>query len=301
MRVGRLERNAVAGDSVAGFAMVIASAAGFAAMPVFVKLAYRSGSSLWNILASRFVLAALILYALEQLRRRRESSATSASIRKAGVILGSIFVLTSLSMFVALQYVPAGMASFLFYTYPALVTALSRERLTRARIGIISLAGIGCALMFGVTYEDFAMGGLFALLSAASYTAYILLGDHVARTAPPLAIATNVVLVAAVWFVFTAIVAGDVALPGSATAIISIVGIGLLSTSVALYAFLEGVKRIGPSAAALVSTIEPVVTIFLAWLLLGETLVPTQYAGAALILVSIAALRGESAGDAGAT
>jgi drug/metabolite transporter (DMT)-like permease len=55
----------------------------------------------------------------------------------------------------------------------------------------------------------------------------------------------------------------------------------------------EGIRRVGASRSALISTVGPVSTLVLAALLLGETLVPSQLAGAALVIVAILALEGK--------
>ncbi len=53
-----------------------------------------------------------------------------------------------------------------------------------------------------------------------------------------------------------------------------------------MVAFFAGLARVGPGAAAILSTAEPVVTIALAAAVLGEALTPVQVAGAALVLAA---------------
>jgi drug/metabolite transporter (DMT)-like permease len=52
-------------------------------------------------------------------------------------------------------------------------------------------------------------------------------------------------------------------------------------------AFLAGLERIGPTNAAMLSTLEPVVTVLLAVVLLGEVLQPVTLAGGGLILAAV--------------
>ena len=49
-------------------------------------------------------------------------------------------------------------------------------------------------------------------------------------------------------------------------------------------------RRIGPTQASLLSTLEPVVTVALAALFLGENLPPVALAGGALILAAVVLL-----------
>jgi hypothetical protein len=57
-----------------------------------------------------------------------------------------------------------------------------------------------------------------------------------------------------------------------------------VSTVLAIVTFFAGLARVGPPAAAILSTLEPVVTVVLAAAVFGEVLSPVQLAGAALVL-----------------
>ena len=63
--------------------------------------------------------------------------------------------------------------------------------------------------------------------------------------------------------------------------------IALVSTVLAISLFFAGLARVGPTRAATLSTVEPVVTIALAALVLGERIAAVQLAGGALILGAV--------------
>jgi drug/metabolite transporter (DMT)-like permease len=56
---------------------------------------------------------------------------------------------------------------------------------------------------------------------------------------------------------------------------------------IAISLFLAGLPRIGAPQAALLSTFEPVVTVTLAVILLGDRLSPVQLLGAAAVLLAV--------------
>ena len=74
------------------------------------------------------------------------------------------------------------------------------------------------------------------------------------------------------------------AVPGEAW--IALIGFGVFS-AFAVAAFLGGSRRVGAARAALVSTIEPVYTIVMATILLGESLDPIQVLGGGLVVVGV--------------
>jgi drug/metabolite transporter (DMT)-like permease len=59
----------------------------------------------------------------------------------------------------------------------------------------------------------------------------------------------------------------------------------------AILTFFAGLARVGPSAAAILSVFEPVVTVALAAAAFGESLAPVQFAGGALVLAAVVVMQ----------
>ena len=66
-----------------------------------------------------------------------------------------------------------------------------------------------------------------------------------------------------------------------------VAAIVLVATIIPVVTFLAGLRRIGPTNASLLSTLEPVVTVLLAAWLFGEVLQPAALMGGALILLAV--------------
>jgi drug/metabolite transporter (DMT)-like permease len=90
-------------------------------------------------------------------------------------------------------------------------------------------------------------------------------------------------------FVLAGLATGRALLPSQipAEAWLPLVGCGVLSTFLAIQTFYAGSRRIGAAQAALVSTVEPVVIVVLAGLVLGQVLEPIQIVGAGLVLAAV--------------
>ena len=91
------------------------------------------------------------------------------------------------------------------------------------------------------------------------------------------------------------VVNGSLALPGG-SAWLWVVAIALISTVLPVSTFLLGLERVGAPTASIVSTVEPLLTVSLAVLLLGETLGPAQVLGGALVIGAVIALQSRRAG-----
>lgn len=130
------------------------------------------------------------------------------------------------------------------------------------------------------------------MAAAVVYSAYILTSAGVATRIGPLALGTLVCAGAATTLTLGGVVGGDLDLGGVSTAGYGwLVGIAVVSTVGAVGLLFAGLQRVGPSAASILSTLEPVVTVGLAFVVFGESLGPTQLAGGALVLLAVLAVR----------
>ncbi len=281
-----------------GLLLCLASATGFGTMPILAKQAYAAGLEVSTLLAVRFVIAAALLWAIVAVRR---AGVGSARALLAGAGLGLVgYSLQAGLFFFALTRIDAGLASLLLYAYPALVTAgaiaLRRERFSRRRAGALSVASAGVALVLlggGVASGGIdAAGALLALGAAAAYTVYILSSDAVSRRIAPLSFAAAICTGATVTFVAGALALGQLG-PGDVTA----EGLGwaaalaAFSTVMPIVCFFAGLGRIGASSASIVSTVEPPITVGLAFLVFSERLGAVQLIGGALVLSAVVLLQ----------
>ena len=276
--------------------LCLASAAAFGAMGVFGKLAYEEGATVGTLLATRFVLAALLLWlAAAVLRGLRGVPRRDVLLALA---LGAIgYGAQAGAYFAALDRLDASLLSLLVYTYPVLVTAaaiaLGREPARRRTAAALAVASSGLVLVLaGAIGALDPVGTALGLIAAVVYAAYILVSDGVSGRLPPLALTTLVCTGAATTLTLASLLGGDLD-PGAVTpaGFGWLAGLAVVSTVGAIGLFFAGLRRVGPTAASILSTLEPVVTVALAFAVFGESLGPAQLAGGALVLLAVLALR----------
>jgi drug/metabolite transporter (DMT)-like permease len=285
---------------VAGALFCLASAAGFGAMGIFGKVAFDEGATVGTLLATRFVLAALLLWLFLAwsggLARVRAMRARDVAVALA---LGAVgYAAQAGGYFIALERLDASLLGLLLYTFPVMVAVaavlLGREAPSRRTAVALLVASAGLFLVLagaGAGALD-PTGTVIALVTAGIYTAYILTSEGASKRLGPLELSTLVCTGAAVTLTLGALAAGDLD-PGavSTAGFASLAAIAVLSTAAAVGLFFAGLRRVGPTAASILSTFEPVVTVVLAYLAFGETLGPAQLAGGALVLAAVLTVR----------
>jgi drug/metabolite transporter (DMT)-like permease len=271
-----------------GVLLIIISAVAFGTLPILARLAYQAGADTLTVLLFRYTIAAVVMVALSLSRR---TPLPRGRILLGLTLMGAVgYVGQSLAYFTALTLASASLVSLLLYLYPAIVTALSalifKERLTPLKLGALFLALVGTALTIGPLGSGHVQGVLFALAAAGIYSVYILAGSRLMPHTSALGASTTVIIAAAVVYAGVVAVHGPV-FPRTYSGWVMVVAIALISTVLAIMTFFAGLKLIGPSKASTLSTLEPVVSVGLAILVLGEAVGPLQILGGLLILTAV--------------
>jgi drug/metabolite transporter (DMT)-like permease len=279
--------------------MCLASGAAFGAMAIFGKLAYGEGATVGTLLAVRFVLAAVVFWALV-LAGGAAGEVRTLPRRDVGTALalgGLGYSLQAGGYFAALTRIDASLLSLLLYTFPAIVAAaavaLGRERMTGRRAAALVLASCGLALVVagaGTGALD-PLGAALGLGAACVYSTYILGSQGVAGRMRPMVLSAIVCTGAAVTLTTGAAVIGELR-PGALTPAgwAWLACLGGVSTVAAISLFFAGLRRVGPTVASILSTVEPLVTVLLAAVVFGEVLGPVQMLGGALVLSAVPVL-----------
>jgi drug/metabolite transporter (DMT)-like permease len=277
-------------ERIVGVVLITVSAACFGALPIFARFTYLSGGEPISLLSIRFAVAGLFM--LGWMLRSRKAW-PQGRLLVALMLLGGVgYVGQSFSYFTALTMASASLVSLLLYLYPALVTLLAaavlKERIDRFTMGALVLALAGSALVIGVGGGGKPLGIALGLAAAAIYSVYIVIGSRVTPRAGSVPATTVIILsAAAVFGVVAAIQRPE--FPGTFAGWSSAGLVAGLSV-IAIVCFFEALARLGPADASTISTLEPVVTVVLAWWALDESVAPWQLAGGLLILIAVVML-----------
>ena len=274
-----------------GSALCIASAIAFGAMAIFGKLAYDAGVGILTLLFVRFSIAAPVLWLGSLHGRETVFAGAPRRTLAAAVALGAVgYAMQAGLYFAALARMDASLLSMLLYTFPAMVTAaaiaLGRETASRRRTGALLVSSGGLALVLlgaGAGTFDW-LGAALGLGAALTYAAYILVSDRVGGELRALPLSALITTGAAITFGVACAASGSFDTGFASEGWLWLAAIAIVSTVTPIALFFAGLRRVGPSTASILSTLEPLTTVALAFVVFGETLTGLQLAGAALVL-----------------
>ena len=278
-----------------GILLIAISAGSFGTLAIFGRFLYADGLDIFTMLFLRFGVAALLMLAILLVRRERFPR---GKILLQLIGMGALgYVGQSFSYLTAIKYASAGLVALLLYLYPMFVFVLSvivlHEKATWVKIVAIISALLGTALTVDPAGGQL-LGILLAISAALIYSVYIIVGTNVMRHVS--AVQSSVVIFASAGTVYGILmIFNGVHLPSTSSGWINTVGIVLVATVIPVVAFLAGLERIGPTSAAMLSTLEPVVTVLLAAWIFGERLQSIALFGGGMILIAVIMLtRGEA-------
>lgn len=254
-------------------------------------------------------IAVLFIGQLLSLRTTRAGGAAPAwlpgSRRGALIVVCVLGAIVNIAMFAAFLRTTIAVVLIVFYTYPALVSLAAvvfyGERLTVIRAGALALSGVGLLLVVlspilgggSVNLDSLGLG--LAVLAALCQASFFLIAGRGFEPLPAVRTATYAIIAAGVMALVLALIGGDIAgleLPLHVPeAWIWILAGGIVGAAIPTTALLVGIGIIGPSRAAILMTIEPLVAILIAAIVLKEQPTLIQVAGGAAVLVAAVILQ----------
>lgn len=201
----------------------------------------------------------------------------------------------NLAAFIAFGRITIALTLLVFYLYPAGVALASTlwfgERLDRTRwIALaVSLGGMVLVVAGAGSLGDVDLIGVgLAFVAGLAQVFYVLAARHGFAHVPGPQAAMMTMAGAATLYLIIGLALGtlgSLAIPlTSRDALVPVLLAGIVGAGVPTVAFITGIRRLGPSQAAIIATLEPVVGVGLAAWLLGERPAQIQLVGGALIL-----------------
>jgi drug/metabolite transporter (DMT)-like permease len=279
--------------------LIVVSALSFGSISVLTVLTTNAGVPLLTAMAWRYVVGAVLLGVVAQVRQIR-------SLHRQRIVylmlIGGVgqALITYLSLH-ALEYIPVGPLAFLFYTYPAWVALLAAvrrtERLTPIRVFALVLALVGVTIMVGTPAEKLnPVGVMLALGSALLYSVYLPALERVQDGIPALLSTFLLIVGAAISFVAAALLGGELFVPRGTAVWSNIFLLALVSTVIAFSTLIKGLSVLGPVRTAIIATVEPFFTAILGALVLGNqfgaaTLIGGVFIAAAVLVIEWSSTR----------
>jgi len=288
-----------------GPAILMATGAAYATIPLYVSLLDRQGVGAWAQLTARLTLSVVLFVPLLWVFSR-DSLGISSRRNWALAVLNGLLMLVGFGTYIfsITMGTPPQKAVLLMYLYPIYValgaSLLLGEHLTRRKLICMALAVIGLGLVLQVWdiqgLGDFEPGDLLAAFNGLIAAALVLAGrwSGVRESTKPITLTFWSLVFALAWLIILGLVVlawlGPDALlaqaPGSISpqALVYMVGLALSGTVLPYALMYVGLERTEAGAGSLAMLSEPVCVFAFSFFFLGQPIGWWQIIGGGLIL-----------------
>jgi len=284
-----------------GFGIAFLSAICFSTKAVFAKLAYLEGAEALGLLFWRmtFALPFFLFVLFRNSKRINISFKTGLHI----FFLGALgYYASSFFDFKGLEYLDASVARLIIFIYPTMVvigTAIFyKERISKQVLLTIAGTYIGLILVFskalsgGFKFDiQFVTGSIWELVAAMTFATYMMGTQLMIRKTGPVQFASMAMIVAAGCVMSHTLIDYGTIPIYNYKALIYIFCMSMIATVAPVYLVAMAIEKIGASKVSLISSVGPVATIILSFIILGESLTPLQITGGLIIILSVVLLK----------
>lgn len=274
---------------IVGVLLVIFSGICYGFTPVLAVYAYQGGATVSEYVFLRYVVASAVYLLYIIIYKRNIFS----MLGKIPVVLllaaGTSQAVAAYLYMSAVKSISAGLAAVLFYTYILWVAVwgfvFNKERLKLSGIAGVALALIGLVMVVGVSWGKISTIGIFMGLAAAlALSGFVMTSNGAMKKLEPIAASAFICILTAAPLFLLGSATGTLNYQMSTVAWLACVATGIF-TSIALFAFMAGMKLVGSTSASVLCTAEPVTAVVFSALLLSQKMTILQLLGGLVILI----------------
>ncbi|HAF45390.1 MAG: multidrug DMT transporter permease [Sideroxydans sp. GWF2_59_14] len=296
-------------DVLLGVVFALLAAVGFSAKAILVKLAYLDHVDAVTLLALRMVFSVPFFIAVAIWVQRRHAAPLDRHDRLLVLGLGLIgYYCSSFLDFLGLQYISAGLERLILFLYPTMTVMLAailyKRAIGRKVIAAMALSYAGIALVFlhdvGAKEGSIVLGSALVFASTLSYSIYLVGAGHAIARIGTLRFTAYAMVVASAASLLQFLVMRPLSALDLPLRVYELsIAMAIFSTVLPVFLLSFAIRRIGSGSASLIGTVGPVSTIYMAYVILGESISLLQIAGSGLVLSGVLIISLNSKKEAG--
>ena len=279
-------------NNLKGFAFGILTSATFGLIPLFTLPLMEKGMQFDSILFYRFLFAAFALTGMMAVKK--ESFRVEKRDLPILVLLGFFYTASAMFLFWGYNFMSAGIATTLHFTYPVFVTLIMllvfKEKTSWITLTAIALAILGEArLSIDEGEMRLSVLGVFiVLLSALGYALYIsTVNKSSVKGMTGRKLTFYVFVVSTFLFAMKAGTNGGIQAIPDWGALINLILLAVVPTVISNITLVLAVHHIGGTLTSVLGAVEPITAVCVGVLVFSEPFTPNLAAGILLIILAV--------------
>ncbi|WP_459189396.1 DMT family transporter [Parabacteroides sp. APC149_11_2_Y6] len=279
-------------NNIKGFAYGIITAATFGLIPLFTLPLMAKGMQFDSILFYRFLFASLALTIIMTVKK--ESFRIEKKDIPVLILLGFFYTASAMFLFWGYNFMSAGIATTLHFTYPVFVTLIMllffHEKTSWVTLAAIGLAICGVARL-SISEGDVSMsviGVFIVLLSAIGYALYITtVNKSRVKAMSGRKMTFFVFIVSTCMFAIKASTNQGIQPIPDALSLMNLILLAVVPTVISNITLVLAVQNIGGTLTSVLGAMEPVTAVCVGVLIFGEPFTLHLALGILLIILAV--------------
>lgn len=279
-------------NNIKGFAYGIITAATFGLIPLFTLPLMAKGMQFDSILFYRFLFASLALTIIMTVKK--ESFRIEKKDIPVLILLGFFYTASAMFLFWGYNFMSAGIATTLHFTYPVFVTLIMllffHEKTSWVTLAAIGLAICGVARL-SISEGDVSMsfiGVFIVLLSAIGYALYITtVNKSRVKAMSGRKMTFFVFIVSTCMFAIKASTNQGIQPIPDALSFMNLILLAVVPTVISNITLVLAVQNIGGTLTSVLGAMEPVTAVCVGVLIFGEPFTLHLALGILLIILAV--------------
>lgn len=241
----------------------------------------------FNLIALRFVIAFALTSAIF---RKRLLAVDYGTVKRAAVLSLILFCVFIFATF-GVRHTTVSNAGFLTclsgIIVPMINFAVFKIKQDRLTVISIAMAIVGVWLLIAGTSITFNLGDILCILCSVAFAVHILVTERLTRQVDSVALGVIQLGFVGVYATVFSFVLETPTLPVSFSNWMVVLGLSVFSTAIAFVTQTVAQKYTTATHTGIIFTFEPLFSVIVAYIFLGEVLSIRGYAGAVLMLASL--------------
>lgn len=261
-------------------------------IPLFALPIMNKGIAFDSVLFYRFSCATVALAVL--MLFRKVSFRIGQNEILPLITLGILFALSALCLFRSYNFMPAGIAATILFSYPIFVTLIMavffHEKISLIIITAITLAFTGIYLLYGGDTQGplYTTGIVLVLLSALSYAVYlVIINSSTVSHMSGIKITFYAMTVSSLFFLLKTTSYNNLQILLDTDSIVNIILLALIPTIISCVTMVYSVHYIGSTATAVLGAMEPLTAVCVGIFVFGEPFSISLAIGMTLIILAV--------------
>lgn len=274
-----------------GVMFIVVATLGFSLIPILAQVGLSPKMTAGTLLFYRFFIAG-ILFFIYCLVTGRKVMLHSGKQYFFVIIAGCIYSAQCIFFFSSFNYISSSIGEILYHCYPLFVLILAyivlKESITYNKVIGVILSIIGVSIVLYAPWSDAEIKGIvYVILTAAISAIYMVYTKKFVADIETTILTMYLCFTCSTVYLTYTLIQGEFVIPNEGAIVANIFILAICSTVIGFFCFMKSISLLTVGEVSILSLLEPVFTVIIAFLILDVKLTVVQLCGSAVILASI--------------